>query len=436
MHVDWDIRSAVGFLAGILRDSDARNVALRFWDGSTWRLRSDGEPAATLVFRHEQSLSRALRFPLGLAMAEAYIYDDLDVEGAFDAVIPLAEHVTGRRWTVRDWIRWGAASWRQRGLERVPEETRTLSLSGRRHGKPRDKQAVRHHYDLPIEFYRLWLDDRLMYSSAFYSKWDDDLDQAQARKLDYVCRGLHLKPGDRLLDLGCGWGGLAMYAAQKYGAIVHGITLSRRQAEIANERLSALGLAHRCRIEVRDYRDVWGERLYDKVTCIGMLQHVGQAHLAGLFSRIEQLLVPGGSAWMEALVSRDGRMRLGPFAERYVFPDAEVPPLDIVIRAVEGSGMDIRKIGGFSGQYARTVDDWRMRLERRHEQAARLVGEVTYRVWRLSLAKAAYLFRAGRLGVYQTRCVKASKRSQLRPLRRNTGNTWSETATPVDADAA
>ncbi|HEX8750382.1 MAG TPA: cyclopropane-fatty-acyl-phospholipid synthase family protein [Nitrospira sp.] len=412
------IRSAIGFFEDLLRGCETPNIAVRFWDGSVWRLRSDARPTAMLILRHEDSLSRMLRAPIQLSLGEAYIYDDIDVVGSLDAFLPLADHLLTKHRSVMEWIRCLNHTWRQRHLTRFPEEIRRLSLEGRLHEKRRDKEAVRFHYDLPVEFFRLWLDSRLVYSCGYYRQPDDDLDDAQTQKLEYLCRKLQLRDGDHILDLSCGWGGFALYAAQTHGAIVHGITLSRRQAEVANQRITALGLSRRCRIEVRDFRDVQGEALYDKIVSIGMVEHVGRAYLESFYQRAMRLLTPGGMFLNQGIGARDGQPKLGSFADRYVFPDAELLPIQDLVRVAESAGFEVRDVETLREHYALTLDAWRHNLEQQREKAVKVVGEVTYRVWRLYMAMAAYYFRLGRLSLYQTLCVKAIEGKVNLPLTR------------------
>ena len=414
-----NIRSAIGFFEELFRGCETPNIAVRFWDGSVWRVRSDRPADATLILQHPESLDRMLCWPVQLALGEAYIYDDIDVIGSLDVLLPLADHLMERRWSLMDWLRCGVATWRQHGVYRVPEETRSLVLHGRRHEKLRDKEAIRYHYDVPVEFYRLWLDSHLMYSCGYYQTEEDGLEQAQLQKLEYVCRKLRLKPGDRVLDLGCGWGGFALYAAQTHGALVHGITVSRRQAEVANQRISAAGLSRRCRIEVRDFRDVHGERLYDKIISIGMVEHVGKHRLASYYEQALKLLESGGAFLNQGIGTRDGQPSLGPFADRYVFPDAEVLPIQDIVCAAERSGFEVRDVESLREHYALTLRAWGQRLEEHHSEAVRVVGEVTFRVWRAYMAMAAYLFERGRLGLYHTLCMKAEAGRAGVPLTRD-----------------
>jgi len=257
-----------------------------------------------------------------------------------------------------------------------------------------------------------------MYSCGYYQNDDDGLEQAQTQKLEYLCRKLRLKPGDRVLDIGCGWGGFALYAAQVHGALVHGITLSRRQAEVADQRISAAGLSRRCRIEVRDFRDVHGDQMYDKIISIGMVEHVGKHRLGSYYEQAMALLGPGGVFLTQGIGTRDGQPALGPFANRYVFPDAEVLPVQDIVLAAERSGFEVRDMESLREHYALTLNAWGRRLEQHHQEAVRVVGEVTYRVWRAYMGMAGYLFRRGRLSLYHTLCVKAQDGRAGLPLTR------------------
>lgn len=431
-----EMRRALTLLQTLLNEAGARHVAVRFWDGSLWKLCGDHPPAATIVLRHEDALERLLRAPIQLALGEAYIYGDIDIEGSIGALMPVADYLMRRRWSLREWLQRGVAVWTHRRLARLPEETRHVALRGRRHDKLRDKAAVRYHYDVPVEFYRLWLDSRLIYSCGYFHRPEDDLEAAQTQKLEYLCRKLRLAAGDRVLDIGCGWGGFALHAAAEHGAIVHGVTLSRRQAEVANERVAALGLARRCRIEVRDYRDVRGEALYDKIVSVGMVEHVGRSRLAEYCRRARQLLVPGGVFLNQGIGTRDGRPHLGPFADRYVFPDAELVPVHDVVGAAEAAGFEVRDVESLRDHYALTLEAWLRRLEQRQAEAICVAGEVTYRVWRAYLAMAAYLFRQGRLSVYQTLCVHAADGRAGLPLTREDWYERRSVAAPARREAA
>ena len=209
-----------------------------------------------------------------------------------------------------------------------------------------------------------------------------------------------------------------MYAAQVHGALVHGITLSRRQAEVADRSINAAGLSRRCRIEVRDFRDVHGEQMYDKIVSIGMIEHIGKHRLASYCEHAMELLAPGGALLIQGIGTRDGQPTLGPFANRYVFPDAEVLPIEDIVGAAERSGFEVRDVESLREHCALTLNAWNRRLEERHEEAVRAVGEVTYRVWRAYMAMAAYLFHRGRLSLYHTLCVKAADGCAGVPLTR------------------
>jgi cyclopropane-fatty-acyl-phospholipid synthase len=303
-------------------------------------------------------------------------------------------------------------------------------LRGRKHSLRRDQQAVTYHYDVSNDFYALWLDRRMVYSCAYFHAAGDDLDTAQEHKLEYLCRKLRLRPGQRLLDIGCGWGGLVMHAAEQYGVDATGITLSRPQAELANRRIAAANLADRCRVGVRDYRQVAEPEGYDALVSVGMFEHVGAALLPSYFAEAWQLLKPGGVFLNHGIASRatDVPVRGPTFANTYVFPDGELVPIHVTLRAAEASGFEVRDVESLREHYALTLRHWVRRLEACHDRALQCVDEPTYRVWRLFMSGSAHGFATGRLNLYQTLLVKPDRRGR-------SGLPWTRADWYVDDDA-
>jgi cyclopropane-fatty-acyl-phospholipid synthase len=303
---------------------------------------------------------------------------------------------------------------------------------GRLHSRRRAAAAVRSHYDVGNEFYALWLDARMVYSCAYFDTGEEDIHVAQEAKLDLICRKLRLEHGETLLDIGCGWGSLVLHAAERYGVRATGITLSERQATFARARIAEAGLADRCRIEVRDYRDLPREAVFDKVVSVGMFEHVGRARLPTYFSQAFRLTRPGGLFLNHGIVTLSShpvplRMLERPlarrtsFIQRYVFPDGElVPPAD-VLRLAEAAGFETRDLESLREHYAHTLRRWVGRLEEHHDEAARIAGEMTYRIWRLYMSGSARAFARGRIGVIQTLFSRKDRvgRSRLPLTRRD-----------------
>ncbi len=398
----------------------APELGVRLWDGSFW---PDETPRrATLVLKHPAAL-RAMLIPgTDLSMGEAYIYDDIDIQGDIESVFGLADHLMKLAADRKARLRLGRLVLRlpapqaRRYGRRGPAR-----LRGRRHSIERDRQAVTYHYDVSNDFYSLWLDSRMVYSCAYFQSPDDDLDTAQLRKLDYICKKLRLKPGQRLLDIGCGWGGLVIHAAQNYGVQATGITLSQPQAELANARIRAAGLADRAQVLVRDYRQVNEPGAYDALVSVGMFEHVGKALLDVYFARAWELLKPGGVFLNHGIANRaDAQPSRGrSFSDTYVFPDGELVPISTTLTIAEANGFEVRDVECLREHYALTLRHWVRRLEAHHEEALKFVDEPTYRVWRLFLSGSAHGFTVGTNNVYQALLVKPepSGRSGL-PLTR------------------
>ncbi len=405
------VRRTLAILDGLLQDY-ARDFAVRLWDGTTLPPAAGREARFTLVLQHPGALRALLWPPNQLAMAEAYLYDDVDIEGDLEAVFPFADHLLLERdWTLAQKAH-TAAKLVALPRERRPRAGRSgAELRGRKFSLARDKQAVTYHYDLSNEFFSLFLDERMVYTCAYFTDEAQDLDAAQEQKLDLICRKLRLRPGERLLDIGCGWGGLLIHAAQHYGVEALGVTLSAPQAELASERIRAAGLADRCRVDVRDYREVGEPEGFDKITSICMFEQVGEEVLPDYFGTVLKLLRPGGVFLNQGLAAHhDLHAKLGrrgdSFMRRYVFPDGDVVPIATALRAAELAGFEVRDVESLREHYVLTLSHWVRRLEERHEQARAAVDEVAYRIWRLYMAGSRYSFATNRMNLYQVLFAK------------------------------
>lgn len=417
---DRDAQRCFQFFQEVLRDYHPRDFSLELWDGLRWEV----EPGARERFVwhiHNASVPRTLAFsPTQVTLAEAYIYGDFDIEGDIEAIFRLADYLLTKSWSNAE--RW----WLGKLLIGLPaaRHSRRASaagkLRGRLHSRERDRLAVTSHYDVSNSFYSLWLDQHMMYSCAYFTSPDQYLDTAQANKLDYLCRKLRLQPGERLLDIGCGWGGLIIHAARHYGVEARGITLSQPQAKLAKERIRSAGLADHCRVDILDYRDLDEPGAYDKLVSVGMVEHVGEPMLPAYFRQAFRLLRPGGM-FLNHGIGRAGN-RLKPaqptFTDVYVFPDGDLVPIGNMLRAAEEAGFETRDVENLREHYALTLRYWLHGLESHAEQARRLTDECTYRIWRLYMAGSAYYFQTGRLGLYQSLLAKPDHGRSGLPLTR------------------
>ena len=403
---EWTLR----ILNDIFGEKGGEKINVRLWNGKIWP--NTAERPATLVLNHPGAL-RAMFLPgTEVGLAEAYLYNDFDIEGNIEAVFDLANSMK----TVL------ASKYKKvkilNDILHLPTMTnprpngkngrKAARLSGKRHSIARDKKAISYHYDVSNDFYALWLDNRMVYSCAYFQTPDEGLNTAQERKLDYICKKLRLKPGQRLLDIGCGWGGLIIHAAKNYGVNAIGITLSQQQVDLANQRIEEAGLSSHCKVLLQDYREIDEYESFDALASIGMFEHVGEYMLPIYFEKAYQLLKPGGVFLNHGIAKRenDEPQHHPTFSEAYVFPDGELTPINRSLHAAEIAGFEVRDVESLREHYALTLRHWVQRLERNHAEALKYVDEPTYRVWRLFMSGSAHGFAHGRLNVYQTLLLK------------------------------
>lgn len=393
----------VRFLDELFESNPLQNVSFKFWDGTSW---PDERPrAATFVLKHPAALREMFGSGTELGLAEAFLHDDFDIEGDIESAFELADALDHRQ--DANWLASLRSYFHLRHLpakSRYPETDRVFKeSSGKKHSTRRDRQAVSHHYDLSNEFFGLWLDRRMLYSCAYFERPDLTIDAAQEAKLRHICRKLRLQRGQHLLDIGCGWGGLALFAAHHYDVHVTGITLSRRQMELATTRVRESGLSDRVSIQLSDYRELRVAEPFDAIVSVGMSEHVGSDHLSNYFKTAAAMLRPGGVFLNHAI--GEGvrpRARVGPsFIEKYVFPDSDIPPIPRVLQAAESAGLEIRDVENLREHYALTLRHWVHRLEAHRDEAQHFVDEEAYRIWRLYMAGSAHGFARGHLAVYQ-----------------------------------
>jgi cyclopropane-fatty-acyl-phospholipid synthase len=414
-----DVTLAV--LTELLGDYRPRDFSVRLWDGSRWESEPGQPERFTLVLRHPGALRRMFLRASELALAEAYIFGDYEIEGSLEAVFGLADHLLVERPpSARTRARLARRLVQLPADGRLPTGTGAVALSGEKHSLSRDRQAVSYHYDRSNEFFEVFLDRELVYSCAYFASEEESLETAQHRKLDYLCRKLRLRPGERLLDIGCGWGGLIRHAVRNYGVEAVGITLSARQAELATERIRAAGISDQCRVELRDYRELEEPESFHKLVSVGMFEHVAEDVLPTYFSQAWRLLRPGG-VFLNHGISRpiDQPPRRGPsFLQKYVFPEGELVPIGTATLLGEEAGFEVRDVESLREHYVLTLRHWLRRLEAGRESAVQTADEVSYRVWRLYMSGSVHGFLTGRVNVHQTLFVKPDQGRSGLPLTR------------------
>jgi cyclopropane-fatty-acyl-phospholipid synthase len=380
-------------------------IAVEAYDGS----RSGPVDApATIVIRSPDALRRIVTAPGELGLARAYVSGDLELQGSIWALLELRDRIPDVQLEPKTMLRLvrELGGWRE--VRPLPPPDEEVRLRGWRHSKARDAAAISHHYDVSNAFYRLVLGPSLTYSCAVWHDPDDTLEAAQANKYELICRKLDLRPGMRLLDVGCGWGGMVMHAAQNHGVQAVGITISRQQAELAEKRVAEAGLSDQVQIRVQDYREV-ADGPYDGISSIGMFEHVGEARLAEYFECLRRLVRPEGRLLNHGISrparSEKARLPRRSFINRYVFPDGELHEVGRVISITQDAGFEVRHVESLREHYALTLRRWVANLEAHWDEAVSEVGAPRARVWRLYMAGSAVNFEAGRSQVHQVLSV-------------------------------
>lgn len=386
-------------------------LALGLWDGSEV---GPATAPARAVIRHPRAVHRLLWAPGELGLARAYVVGEIELEGDLFRLLMLRDRVLGpprhlRRRALPGIVLLGLGGLVLAGLAGPPpvppEEAR---LSGRRHSRRRDAAAISHHYDDDEAFYRIFLGETMAYSCAYFPSPDTTLDEAQRAKWDLICTKLGLRPGDRLLDVGCGWGGLACHAASHYGARVVGVSVSAPQIAHARATAAAAGVERAVEFRLQDYRDV-RDGPFDAISSVGMFEHVGLAQRRVYLRTLHRLLRPEGRLLNHAISRPAGVPAALPrrsFVGRYVFPDGELAEVGSVVSAAQAAGFEVRDVESLREHYGRTLRTWVANLEAGFEEACRRAGETRARIWRLYMAGAALAFEAGRLSVHQVLAVR------------------------------
>ncbi len=406
-----------------------RRFDIRLWNGRVLKATQGGAADLTLTLTHPGALRAMLLPPGELTLGEAFLGGDFGVEGDLVSLLAQVEHLQDL--SLGQWLSILRQAWRlprTKPRRQYQEGRRPSQLSGREHTRERDRQAVTYHYDTGNDFYALFLGRWMAYSCAYFATAATGLDTAQAAKFEHICRKLRLQPGERLLDIGCGWGGLVVYAAQRFGVQATGINLSRPQIDYGRNWIREAGLEGQARIELLDYRDVDPGQPYDKIVSVGMVEHVGRDKLVEYFQAAYRALRPGGlflnhaigthrrrpDSWLERTFLQRGR-----FSQSYVFPDGELVWISDMLRAAEQCRFEVRDVESLREHYALTLRRWIANLEAQHEAAVALTDERTYRVWRLYMSAAAHGFDSGNTNVYQALLSKTDAGRAELPLARD-----------------
>ena len=378
-------------------------AAVRFWDGSEMGPGEPGSAEDTIVVRNKRGLTYAVMRPDQVGIARGWVSGDIELEGDLERVMMAGSRLYGFDFTAKEKLQ-AARIALSVGAVKIPPPKPPESeakVTGRLHSLGRDREAISHHYDVSNEFYRLILGPTMVYSCAYFESEDDTIEEAQTRKLDVICQKLDLKPGERLLDIGCGWGSLIIHAAANYGVRAVGVTLSEEQAALARERVAEAGLSDLVEVRIQDYREV-NDGPYDKISSVGMYEHVGLSQLPTYMKTVAELGRPGGLALHHGICRmQDEDEQPNTFITRYVFPDGELHRVATVIEALEASGQEMRDAESLREHYALTLKRWVANLAANKEAAIAQIGAERERIWRLYMTASIGAFERGDVAIHQ-----------------------------------
>lgn len=422
--MDAKVQASLGILKDLFGGYSPRDFEVRFWDGTVWNPEPGQPTRFTLVLHHPGSVRNMFWPPGALTPLKAYLYDDFNVEGDLVSFCNLCGYLERLKpnLSLSQRLSLGWRLWNLPKVDRPRLGRQMAELQGEVHSRERDQQAIRYHYDVSNEFFELVLGPQMVYTSGIFADPNDDLAAAQERKLDLLCRKLRLRSGERLLDIGCGWGGLVMHAARNYGVQAVGVTISQSQADWGRNMIRAAGLDDRCRIDLVDYRDVdeAAGKGFDKIVTVEVVEHFGAAQFPAFFQKCWRLLRPQGSLLIQQITQADHSLMRGAleFSQRFIFPDGELVSIGFTQSAAEKAGFELRDMECIREHYCHTLQCWLSNLEANHDEVVRITDEANFRIFRLHYAGSLRAFQRNFYNLHQSLYVKPDGPASGYPLGR------------------